>query len=173
MDSATASEGHGHRHGHELGHAHHHHVPAGSEPLSFGNVVLVAMTGNIAPCPAALVVLLAALALHQLGYGLLVIVAFSVGLAGVLTGLGIALVRGATWLSNKPALEKAVQYGPLVSAAIIATIGAVMLGQSAAASSLHEPAVLVTLLVLAAIAGFAMTPGHVHAHSHAIEGDAQ
>jgi ABC-type nickel/cobalt efflux system permease component RcnA len=168
MDSAAASEGQGHGHGHEHGHEHHHHVPAGSAPLSFGSVVLVAMTGNIAPCPAALVVLLAALALHQLGYGLLVIVSFSIGLAAVLTGLGIALVRGAAWLSDKPGLEKAIQYGPLVSAAIIATIGAVMLGQSAAASSLHAPAGLVALLVLAAIAGFAFSPGHVHTHGHTV-----
>lgn len=147
-------------------HGHHHHIPGGSAPLSFGSVVLIAMSGNIAPCPAALVVLLTALTLHQLGYGLLVIVAFSVGLAGVLTGLGIALVHGATWLSNRPSLERAVHYGPLVSATVIAVIGAMMLGQGAGASVLHTPAFVVTLLALAAIAGYAFSPGHVHAHEH-------
>lgn len=162
MNSTTPSEVADHEHDH----GDHQHVPPGSAPLSFGSVVLVAMSGNIAPCPAALVVLLAALTLHQLGYGLLVIVAFSVGLASVLTGLGIALVHGATWLSNRPGLEKAVRYGPLVSATVIATIGAVMLGQGASASALHTPAPAVTLLVLAAIAGYAFSPGHVHAGDH-------
>jgi nickel/cobalt exporter len=156
---------------HEHSHApegHHHHVPAGAAPLSFRNVLLVAMSGNIAPCPAALVVLLAALTLHQLGYGLLVIVAFSMGLAGVLTGLGIALVHGATWLSNRPGLQRAVEYGPLISATVIALIGAAMLGQGAGASPLHVPTVMVTLLALAAIAGYAFSPGHVHEHEHAL-----
>jgi nickel/cobalt exporter len=160
-----AAHAHDHPHGH--GHPHgHDHVPAGSAPLSFGSVVLVAMSGNIAPCPAALVVLLAALTLHQLAYGLLVIIAFSVGLAGVLTGLGIALVHGASWLSGRPSLDRFVRYGPLVSATVIAVIGALMLGQGAAASTLHAPAIIVTTLVLAAIAGFAFSPGHVHSHDH-------
>ena len=153
------STDHDHPHGHD-------HVPAGNAPLSFGSVVLVAMSGNIAPCPAALVVLLAALTLHQLAYGLLVIIAFSVGLAGVLTGLGIALVHGASWLSGRPSLDRFVRYGPLVSATVIAAIGALMLGQGAAASTLHAPAIIVTALVLAAIAGFAFSPGHVHSHDH-------
>jgi nickel/cobalt transporter (NicO) family protein len=163
MDSSIAGEAHDHEHDH----GDHQHVPSGSAPLSFGSVVLIAMSGNVAPCPAALVVLLAALTLHQLGYGLLVIVAFSVGLASVLTGLGIALVHGATWLSNRPSFEKAVRYGPPVSATVIAGIGAVMLGQGASASTLHAPALVVTTLVLAAIAGYAFAPGHQHAHVHA------
>lgn len=159
-------DAHSHDHAHDHTHGHHHHVPRGTAPLSFRSVVLVAMSGNIAPCPAALVVLLAALSLHQLGYGLLVIVAFSVGLAGVLTGLGIALVHGASWLSKRPALETFVRYGPLVSATVIALIGAAMLGQGAAASILHAPALVVSTLVLCAIAGYALSPGHVHQHGH-------
>jgi len=159
------SESSGRIHSNDHDHPHgHDHVPAGNAPLSFGSVVLVAMSGNIAPCPAALVVLLAALTLHQVAYGLLVIIAFSVGLASVLTGLGIALVHGASWLSARPSLDRFVRYGPLISATVIAAIGALMLGQGAAASTLHAPAIIVTTLVLAAIAGFAFSPGHVHSH---------
>lgn len=159
-----ARRGENHAHGHS--HHGHAHVPAGSAPLSFRSVVLVAMSGNIAPCPAALVVLLTALTLHQLGYGLLVIVAFSAGLALVLTGLGIALVRGATWLSKRPSLDRATRYAPIVSGGVIALIGAFMLGRGAAESALHAPALLVTLLALAAIAGYALSPGHSHEHAH-------
>ena len=39
------------------------------------------MSGGIAPCPAAIVVLLTALHLHRVGYGLFLIVVFSLGLA--------------------------------------------------------------------------------------------
>ena len=43
------------------------------------------MSGGIAPCPAAIVVLLTALHLHRVGYGLVLIVVFSLGLAAVLS----------------------------------------------------------------------------------------
>ncbi len=42
------------------------------------------------PCPAALVVLLSAVALNRIGFGMLLIVAFSAGLALVLMTIGLA-----------------------------------------------------------------------------------
>ena len=50
---------------------------------------------GLIPCPSALVVLLGAIAQHQVALGLLLIVAFSPGLAMTLTGLGLAVVLGA------------------------------------------------------------------------------
>jgi nickel/cobalt exporter len=157
-------EPHVHDHG-RGGHQHDHAIP-GATPLSFKSVVLIAMSGNVAPCPAALVVLLTALTLHQLAYGLLVVIAFSVGLAAVLTGLGIAVVHGASWLSNRRVFDRVTTYGPLVTATIICIIGAVMMGKSSA-SALQAPTLPVTLLVLAAIAGYAISPGHHHTHARA------
>jgi hypothetical protein len=87
------------------------------------------MSGGIAPCPAALVVLLAALALNEVTYGIFVIIAFSFGLAATLTGLGIGVVRGASWLQGRRGFEFFMRYGPLVSALMISTIGAYMVGQ--------------------------------------------
>lgn len=153
-------------HGH--GHQHSHGVPT-IAPLSFRGVVLIAMSGNIAPCPAALVVLLTALTLHQVGYGLLVVVAFSLGLAAVLTGLGIAVVRGASWLSQRRGFDRFVHFGPPLTAVIITCIGAVMIAK-AAAIELQTPVLIVALCVLGAVTGYALSPGHTHAqgsHSHA------
>ena len=48
---------------------------------------------GLVPCPSALVVLLAAIAQHQVALGLVLIVAFSAGLAATLTALGLAVVR--------------------------------------------------------------------------------
>jgi nickel/cobalt transporter (NicO) family protein len=165
---ARRGAAHVHAHSAEDGHTHgdgHSHELPGNAPLSFRSVVLIAMSGNVAPCPAALVVLLTALTLHQVGYGLLVVIAFSVGLAAVLTGLGVAVVHGASWLSNRRGFERVTRYGPLVTAAIICIIGAVMLG-NASATVLQAPVLPVTLLALAAIAGYAFAPGHTHAHEH-------
>ena len=46
------------------------------------------VTGGIVPCPAALVVLLSAISLHRVAFGLYLIVAFSLGLAVVLISIG-------------------------------------------------------------------------------------
>ncbi|HVA27397.1 MAG TPA: hypothetical protein VNF68_04415, partial [Candidatus Baltobacteraceae bacterium] len=87
------SDGREHHHGD--GQTSHNHVLPGSGPIDFRGAVVAAMSGGVAPCPAAIVVMLAALRLHQVGYGILLIVVFSMGLAAVLTGLGLAVVHGS------------------------------------------------------------------------------
>jgi ABC-type nickel/cobalt efflux system permease component RcnA len=115
------------------------------------------MSGGVAPCPAALVVLLAAIALNQVAYGLFVIVAFSFGLAATLTGLGIAVVRGASWLHGRPQFERFARIGPLASAIVIATIGAIMVGQGFAQQGISISPLLVTSITALAIAGYAFS----------------
>jgi ABC-type nickel/cobalt efflux system permease component RcnA len=166
----THDHGHGHSHDHGNGHSHDHddveharlHLIPGSAPLTFGGTVWAAMSGGIAPCPAALVVLLAAIALNQVTYGLFVIVAFSFGLAATLTGLGIAVVRGASWLQGRPQFERFVHLGPLVSAVVIATIGAIMVGQGFAQQGVSISPLIVTAVTALAIAGYAFS--HPFAH---------
>jgi ABC-type nickel/cobalt efflux system permease component RcnA len=161
-----AAQGHDHHHG---DHAHDHdhaslddaaharaHAIPGTAPLTFRSAVLAAASGNIVPCPAALVVLLAAIALHRVGYGLALIVAFSIGLAAVLTILGIAVVRSAAWLVARPQFDRVARFAPLVTSFVIATVGAVMVGQGFAAQGVGVPVPLVAALVLLAIIGYAL-----------------
>jgi ABC-type nickel/cobalt efflux system permease component RcnA len=185
----THDHAHPHEHDHvHAGGAHHHHhdeahdhvalddaaharshaVP-GTAPLTFRSAVLAAASGNVAPCPAALVVLLAAIGLHQVGYGMVLIVAFSIGLAAVLTGLGIAVVRSAAWLVSRPRFDRAARWAPLVTAFVIATVGALMVGQGFVAQGIGVPVPLVAAVVLAAVVGYAFawhrgnTPSGAHA----------
>ena len=163
---------HGHAHGHshapghdhapssdhthdanDLEHARSHAIP-GTAPLKFGGTVWAAMSGGIAPCPAALVVLLAALAFNEVLYGIFVIVAFSFGLATTLTGLGIAVVRGAGWLQRRPQFDSFVRFGPLVSAAVISTIGAIMVGQGFAQQGVSISPIAITGAVALAIVAY-------------------
>jgi ABC-type nickel/cobalt efflux system permease component RcnA len=163
----THDHGDGHTHAHDdLEHARAHAIP-GTAPLTFGGTVWAAMSGGVAPCPAALVVLLAAVALNQVAYGIFVIVAFSFGLAATLTGLGIAVVRGASWLQGRPQFERFVTYGPLVSATVISAIGAVMVGQGFAERGITVSPLLVTALTALAIAGYAFS--HPFAHQRNVE----
>jgi ABC-type nickel/cobalt efflux system permease component RcnA len=153
---------------HDIAHAHghdHDHAIPGTKPLGFSSAVWAAMSGGIAPCPAAIVVLLAALRLHHLGYGMLLIVIFSLGLASVLTGLGLLVVRGASWISKRSGYARLAPYAPLVTATVISIVGAVMLAQGLAQEGVAAAVPLLALLVLAAIAGYAFTQ-HTHAHHH-------
>ena len=52
----------------------------------------VGIAAGLLPCPSALVVLLSAIALHRIGLGLALILAFSVGLAATITGIGLVAV---------------------------------------------------------------------------------
>jgi ABC-type nickel/cobalt efflux system permease component RcnA len=51
------------------------------------------ISGGLLPCPSALVVMLGAIALNRVGFGLLLILVFSAGLAGTLTTIGLVMVR--------------------------------------------------------------------------------
>lgn len=156
-----------HHHTHDA-HAHNHAVP-GTTPLTFGSAVWAAMSGGIAPCPAAIVVLLAAVSLRQVAYGLFVILAFSIGLAGTLTGIGIAVVRSVHWLGNQIELDRFIRFGPLLSASIISLIGAVMLSQGLLARGVQAPGPVITAIVLLAVIGYALSHPFAHSHSHASE----
>jgi nickel/cobalt transporter (NicO) family protein len=80
---------------HAHGHEHHHHRH--EDGMSRRSLVAVGVSGGLLPCPSALVVLLAAISLHRVAFGLLLVVAFSAGLALTITGIGLAavLARGA------------------------------------------------------------------------------
>ena len=163
---------HEHSHDHEHGahgHGHSHAIP-GTQPLNFGNAVWAAMSGGIAPCPAAIVVLLAALRMHHLAYGMVLIVVFSFGLASVLSALGLGVVHGAAWLSRRSAYERIAPFSPALSAAVICSIGAWMIAQGFVQQGIAAPAAVIVALTLAAIAGYAITTaGHRHMHARGAE----
>jgi nickel/cobalt transporter (NicO) family protein len=127
---AVNPDGHRHhaRHDHHHGdgrHGHSHtHVP---EPGSgIRGLVAVGISGGILPCPTALVVLLAAISLHRVAFGLLLIVAFSVGLAVVVSGIGL-LAIGAQRTFKRMSFEgPVVRALPAVSALLILGLGLLM-----------------------------------------------
>ncbi len=171
---------HGHVHAHDgvppHSHAHAHlsdgeharaHAIPGSAPMRFGPAVWAAMSGGIAPCPAALVVLLAAISLNQVVYGVVVIVAFSFGLAATLTAIGIAVVRTAAAVGKHPAFDRFAKYGPIASATVMAGIGCVLLGQGFRERGFDISPILVALLAALAIAGYALTQAFGHRRAEA------
>ncbi len=85
---------------------------------------MLGISGGIVPCPAALVVLLGALSIHRLGFGLFLIVAFSFGLAAVLITIGLLMVYAARLMARfRTEGPLITRWLPLTSSAVIALVG--------------------------------------------------
>jgi len=85
---------------------------------------------GLIPCPSALVVLLGAIAQHQVGLGLVLILAFSLGLATTLTGLGLAVVYARRVLTRVRVPGRVVAALPATSAVLIVGVGLVLTAQA-------------------------------------------
>ncbi len=141
LKASRGKQENGHDHGDELVHDHgdgsHSHSPGGPEhtheipdQLTLRMLFALGVSGGIIPCPSALVVLLSAVALHRIGLGLLLIVAFSVGLATVLVGIGMVVVRAQTYLAQFRTAGRFATVMPMASAVIITVIGLGVSAQS-------------------------------------------
>lgn len=114
---------------HSHGGSQHSHLPpgAGGDPVTWRSLLALGISGGLLPCPSALVVLLSAISLHRVGYGLLLIVAFSLGLASALTAIGLVFVYAGRWVKRPTGRARwLVPVLPIVSAFVIACVGAVI-----------------------------------------------
>jgi len=125
------AHGHSHPHGHAHGHSHAHdqmhtHGHAPDRRLGTAGLLSMGAAAGLLPCPSALVVLLAAISQHEVALGMLLIVAFSLGLAGTLTGLGIAVVHARRFVPPRVATSRAAALLPALSAVLVIAIGLVL-----------------------------------------------
>jgi nickel/cobalt transporter (NicO) family protein len=148
-----ARSGHAHSHGHAHGphghvdgphshvhgpHSHvhgpHSHVrgphsharPHTPEHITTRGLLAMGASAGLIPCPSALVVLLGAIAQHEVALGLLLILAFSAGLAATLTALGIAVVHAGRLTARIAPDGRLVAVLPAVSALVIVGVGTVL-----------------------------------------------
>src|SRR3954452_21667273 len=117
----------GHQHTHD--HGHSHEAPEG--PITIRSLIGLGVSGGIVPCPSALVVLIAAISQHRIGLGMVLIVAFSLGLAATLTAIGLAVIYGGrlvTRLRPDRRLFGSRFAGalPAISASVIVAVGAMI-----------------------------------------------
>jgi nickel/cobalt exporter len=107
-------------------HHHHHHHHGPPERLSWRGILAMGAAAGLIPCPSALVVLLGAVAQGQIALGMLMIVAFSLGLATTLTGLGLAVVHAGRVLGRFNVPGRLVATLPAISAVLIVGVGIVL-----------------------------------------------
>ncbi len=116
---------HDHDHPHDHSHGHgHSHVPA--EGTGWRGIIAIGVSGGILPCPSALVVLLAAISLHRVAFGLVLILAFSLGLAATVSGIGLVAVGARRAFSRMSFEGRLVRALPAVSALVIFGLGVAM-----------------------------------------------
>jgi nickel/cobalt transporter (NicO) family protein len=108
-----------HAHGREHHHEHDHH----DHGYGRGGLLGAGVAAGLLPCPSALVVLLGAIALHRVGLGLALILAFSVGLAATVTGVGLVAVLARRAFSRLSLNGPLVRTLPAVSAVVILAVG--------------------------------------------------
>jgi ABC-type nickel/cobalt efflux system permease component RcnA len=105
-------------------HAHDHHHA--DDALTSRGLLGVGIAAGLLPCPSALVVLLSAIALHRLAFGLALIVAFSVGLAATVTGIGLVAVLARRAFSPARLDGRLIGALPAISAAVMLVVGLVL-----------------------------------------------
>jgi ABC-type nickel/cobalt efflux system permease component RcnA len=94
------------------------------------SLLALGVSGGLVPCPSALVLLLGAIAAGQVAYGMALVLAFSVGLAGVLMGIGLIVVY-ARWIIRRFSFEPRVpRLLPPLSAAAISVAGLLLVADS-------------------------------------------
>ncbi len=135
---AHATPGHGqaaHAHGHGAGSGlgrgaggeHGHGTEAGP-----GKRMLAALgvAGGLVPSPSALIVLLGSIALGRTGFGILLVLAYGLGMAGTLTLAGLTLLSlrdRFTWLA------RLLTRAPSATGALVLVVGVALAVRSAAA----------------------------------------
>lgn len=135
---------HPHPHSHAVEHTHGGFTHTHAVAPTLRGTILLGFAGGLVPSPSAVVVLVGAAALGQAWFGLLLVVAYGVGLALTLTAAGFAVVRlgsGVTRLLDRrprlaasPMTALVRRTAPLMSAFVVVALGAGLVLKGAASA---------------------------------------
>ena len=103
----------------------HSHLPPGAagETVTWRSLLALGVSGGLVPCPSALVLLLAAVALNKTAFGMVLVGAFSFGLAITLTIVGLIFLWARNRLPKARLGSRWTQLLPVASAALITVLG--------------------------------------------------
>jgi ABC-type nickel/cobalt efflux system permease component RcnA len=123
---------HDHPHDHSHGHHHHHHGDGHShshapDRAGFWGLLSLGISGGIVPCIDALVGLLFAISMNRIVWGLVILCAFSVGLAAVLVAIGVLMVLAKPLIDRFTGEGIWLQRLPIFSAIVVVVLGTVLM----------------------------------------------
>jgi ABC-type nickel/cobalt efflux system permease component RcnA len=126
-------------HKHEVGHEHSHggvrhsHLPAANRSLSWRGLFALGLAGGLTPSTSALLILLLSIEANRLAFGVVLVLAFGLGMAGVMTTVGLVLVFARTRLDRLPSASwagSAAGLGPAIAAVVVFGLGLVLTAQA-------------------------------------------
>jgi nickel/cobalt transporter (NicO) family protein len=145
-DDHGQSHGHGHSHAHgqshdhDVDHAHvpdhaggHSHGPAPGSSITWRSLFVLGLAGGLIPSTSALLILLGSIAAGRPAFGFILVVAFGLGMAGVMTGIGLALVAARDRFDRIQAeagVARVRQAVPLAAAVVVLGLGVVLTAQA-------------------------------------------
>ncbi|MEU8076138.1 hypothetical protein AB0B31_11875 [Catellatospora citrea] len=131
----VGSHGHVHRHG-LFGRAHSHDGGHAGEDAGRGRLGLgaIGVAAGLVPSPSALVVLLGAIALGRTGFGIMLVLAYGLGMAATLTAAGLLLLKVRDrWAGRFDRYRRLRLAGPYAASVMVLLVG---LGLAARAATL-------------------------------------
>jgi len=122
---------------HEDGHEHPHDHDHPHRPQRRLGLVGMGVAGGLVPSPSALVVLLGAIALGRTWFGVLLVIAYGLGMAATLTAAGLLLVKlSARWagrFAGRLAGGRLSSATPVMTAGLVVVVGLGLAARSLAA----------------------------------------
>ena len=134
-DALALAHGHAHaEHGpaaalvHEHGAHAHAHLAVDGGRVRWRTLVPMGLAGGMVPSPSALVVLLGAIAVGRAWFGVVLVLAYGLGMAATLTGAGLLLVRARGAIERRMARMRTARLAWLTHALPLATATAITAG---------------------------------------------
>ena len=101
--------------------------------MTWRSLLALGISGGLLPCPSALLALLGAVAVGRAGFGVLVVIAFSIGLATTLTGVGLLFLYAGRVLERQAVAGRwssLLQFAPAVAALAVTTSGVLIMARA-------------------------------------------
>ena len=124
---------HRHEHEHDHGGIRHAHLPPAGSTLSWRGLFALGLAGGLIPSTSALFILLGSIVAGRPAFGFILVVVFGLGMALVMTGVGLAMVFARERLDRLPSrsgIGRLARHAPLVAAVVVLAFGVYLTAQA-------------------------------------------
>ncbi|MDL1894651.1 hypothetical protein FBQ82_00115 [Anaerolineae bacterium CFX7] len=128
---------HPHPHSHDHDHPHDHSHPA-PDTITLGGLFVMGLMHGIVPTIDALAIILVALSVSQIALGVGLVIAYSVGIAGVLIAVGALFLRAQRVIVDNPRFERLADRATLLAAVVVILFGLSLFVRTLLAVGLHD-----------------------------------
>ncbi|MEJ7748094.1 MAG: hypothetical protein WKF56_02255 [Candidatus Limnocylindrales bacterium] len=118
---------------HSHGGVRHSHLPPAGGTITWRSLFVLGLAGGLIPSTSALLILLGSIAAGRPAFGFLLVVAFGLGMAAVMSGVGLVMVAARGRLDRLPSaggLGRIREAVPLVAALLVFGFGIYLTAQA-------------------------------------------